>query len=298
MGVLRRELAALYEAFSRGRSSPLPAPPFQYGDFARWQRRMIESGACEPQVAYWKKTLDAPAPRLDFRRGLKARSAPRFQSARAPIRFAAGLLGEIKSFGRREGSTPFMIFVTALAILLHSRTGARDIRIGTLAANRGLPGAEGLIGYFVNALVLQARVSPSMTARELLRQVGAVCLDAYAHQDVPFEYLEALLERRQRGAAVYQVMLNYRNLWTPARDVNGLGIASWSGKYRASDPGVAMSRLDVNFSIHELSTTLTGAVTYKTDLFSERRIAGLLADYRAALKKILASPERRVAQIL
>lgn len=297
MGVLRRELAALYEAFSQGRAAALAPLAFQFADFARWQRRRVESGAFERQIAYWKKTLMPPAPRLDFRRRPGSRSAPRFQSARAPIPFGAGLLGQIRTCARAEGSTPFMLFITALAVVLHARTGARDIRIGTLAANRALPGADGLIGYFVNALILRARVLPSMTGRELLRQVRAVCLEAYAHQDLPFEYLEDLLARGRR-APLYQVMLNYRNLWTPTMTANGLGIASWSGKYRASDPGVAMSRLDVNFSIHELSTTLTGAVTYKTDLFSERRIAGLLADYLAVLKIILAAPDRRVAQIL
>jgi amino acid adenylation domain-containing protein len=297
MGVLRRELAALYEAFSQDRPSPLPALPFQYSDFARWQRRTIECGAFDRQIRYWKKALERPALRLDFQRHLKRKSAPRFQSARAPLRFEPGLLDRIKSFGREQGCTPFMIFVTALAILLRAHTGARDIRIGTLVANRGQSGTDGLIGYFVNALVLRLHVAPSMTARELLRHVRAVCLEAYAHQDVPFEHLEALFEREQKGVPLYQVMLNYRNLWTPALELNGLTIAPWDGKYRASDPGVAMSRLDVNFSIRELSTELTGAVTYKTDLFDERRMARLLADYFAVLKKILVSLEQRVAQI-
>jgi amino acid adenylation domain-containing protein len=298
MGVLRRELAALYEAFSQDRPSPLPALPFQYAGFASWQRRMVECGAFDRQISYWKNSLERPAPRLDFQRRLKRKSAPRFQSARAPLRFETGLLDRIKSFGREQGCTPFMIFLTALGILLRARTGARDIRIGTLVANRGQPATDGLIGYFVNALVLRLHVAPSMTARELLRHVRAVCLEAYAHQDAPFEHLEASLDPKQKGAPLYQVMLNYRNLWTPPLEANGLTIASWDGKYRAGDPGMAMSRLDVNFSIRELSTELTGAVTYKTDLFDARRMARWLADYSAVLERMPASSELRVAEIL
>jgi len=93
-------------------------------------------------------------------------------------------------------------------------------------------------------------------------------------------------------------MLNYRNLWTPELEANGLTIASWDGKYRARDPGVAISRLDVNFSIRELSTELTGGVIYKTDLFDPRRMARLLADYSSILERIPASSQQRVARIL
>lgn len=298
MAVFRRELAALYNAFSQDRPAQLPALPVQYADFARWQHHMIECGAFDRQIRYWKNSLGRQAPRLDFQRHLKRKSAPRFRSARAPLRFGAGLLDRIKFFGREQGCTPFMIFVTALAILLRSHSGVRDIRIGTLVANRGQPGTDGLIGYFVNALILRLEVAPSMILRELLRHVRAVCLAAYGHQDVPFEHLEALLDRKQNGAPLYRVMLNYRNLWTPVLDANGLTIASWDGKYRASDPEIAISRLDVNFNIRELSTELTGAVTYKTDLFNARRIARLLGDYGALLNRMPAFTERRIAEIL
>ena len=213
--------------------------------------------------------------------------------------FDDGLVTQIKSFARAQSCTPFMIFVAGLDILLWSYTGESDIRIGTLVANRGQAGTDGLIGYFVNALVLRTRVLPAMTCVELLNDVRETCLEAYAHQDVPFEYLEALLEKKQKRARVplYQVMFNYRNLWTSPANANGLTIASWNGKNRAGDPGLAMARLDVNFNLRELSTELTGAVNYKTDLFDDRRITKLLADYSEILKQMIAFPKRRISKI-
>ena len=299
MGVFRKELAALYEAFTTAMPSPLPALPFQYSDFITWQKQLLKSGAFERQIAYWRQRLDELAPALEFRREPNLKSAPRFHSARQPMEFTDDLVARIKSFARSQNCTPFMVFVTALDVLLYRWTGETDIRIGTLVANRGQAGTDGLIGYFVNALVLRTRVLPAMTCVEVLRDVRETCLGAYAHQDVPFEYLETLLAKKRKRARppLYQVMFNYRNLWTPTLKSNGLTIASWNGKNRASDPGIAMARLDVNFHLHEMSTKFTGAVNYKTDLFDRSRIAKLLADYSAILKQMIAYPKRRIAKI-
>lgn len=299
MGVFRKELAALYGAFLTDPPSSLPALPFQFSDFAGWQRQLLENGFLEPHLSYWRKRLDKLSPPLDFQRGSKRRRPPRFHSSRQPIEFDGALVARVKSFARTQSCTAFMVFVTALDILLHRYTGESDIRIGTLVANRGQAGTDGLIGYFVNAMVLRTRVLPAMSCVALLKDVRETCLGAYAHQDVPFEFLESVLERKHRsaGTPLYQVMFNYRNLWTPTLESNGLTIASWNGKNRAASPGLAMARLDVNFHLREVSTKLTGAVNYKTDLFDGPRIVKLLADYFAILQQMTAYPERRISTI-
>ncbi len=170
MGVFRKELTALYSAFSKGLPAPLPPLPFQFSDFIHWQKQLIDNGVFDRQVAYWQKRLDGLSPALQFRRAGKRKSSPRFHSARQPIRFDDGLVTQIKSFARAQSCTPFMIFVAGLDILLWSYTGESDIRIGTLVANRGQAGTDGLIGYFVNALVLRTRVLPAMTCVELLKR--------------------------------------------------------------------------------------------------------------------------------
>jgi non-ribosomal peptide synthetase component F len=136
-----------------------------------------------------------------------------------------------------------------------------------------------------------------MRVTDFMKIVRATCLEAYAHQDMPFEYLEALMQKEEKGgnAPVYQVMLNYRNVSPQFAENRGLKIASWNGKYRAGDPGIAISRLDVNFHLHELPTKLTGTVNYKTDLFGEATIMKLSRDYAAILAQAVAHPERRIS---
>jgi hypothetical protein len=295
MGVFRRELAALYGAFSRGLSSPLPELAFQFADFARWQRDLLKTDHLNDQIAYWRKQLAAPAPVLRFQHG-RGSARARYRSARAPLRFDDRLFARIQDFARAQSCTPFMVLLAGLHVLLHHYTGARALRIGTLAANRGRRGAAELIGYFINALVLCARIRPGMSGAELIRQVRETCVAAYAHQDLPFERLEALLDedREQRRRPLYQVMLNYRNQITPALEANGLTIASWDGQHRAADPGIAMSRLDLSFHLRELQGKLTGAVEYKTDLFDENAITRLLQSYEKILAQIVKHPGRRI----
>jgi hypothetical protein len=298
MGVFRKELAALYDAFSRALPSPLAELPVQFSDFAYWQRGLLTSKHLADDISYWHEQLGDPSPPLDFQRGRKRRRTVRFHSSRRPFLLDAAQFADIKSFARAESCTPFMVFITALNVLLYRYTGQNDIRIGTLVANRGQRGTEALIGYFVNAVVLRTRLSPTFTWRQLLKEVRQICLTAYAHQDVPFEYLEASLEKRSRGApSMYQVMLNYRSLSSPTLPANGLTIASWNEKNRAADPGIAISRLDVNFHLREVSTKLTGAVNYRSDLFDEGAITGLLEAYLEILKQMIAQPEQEISRV-
>ena len=296
MGVFRRELAALYDAFSQGLPSPLPELSIQFADFAHWQRQLLKKGFFQKQISYWLEQLGTPAEPLDLRRGGKNKKAVRFHSSRRPIEINDRLFGSVKAFAREQDCTPFMVFVAALNILVHRHTGASDIRIGTLVANRGQPGIEGLIGYFVNALVLRADIQPRMTFADVISQVRTTSVAAFAHQDLPFEHLEALLEHEHgKHTPPYRVMLNYRNQTTPALEANGLTIASWNEKQRAGDPGIDISRLDLNFHLRELPTTLTGVVNYKTDLFDDAAIAKFLEDYAAILKKIVRHENARIA---
>jgi non-ribosomal peptide synthetase component F len=146
-------------------------------------------------------------------------------------------------------------------------------------------------------VVLRVIVRPSLTFSQLVGQVRQACIEAYAHQDLPFEHLETLVAQNKRQGPLYQVMLNYRNQSTPPLAANGLTIASWDGKHRARDPGIAMSRADLNFHLRELSTHLAGAVTYKTDLFDDAAIATLLEQFQTILEQLAAERHARVADL-
>jgi hypothetical protein len=299
MGIFRKELAVLYGAFANHLPSPMPDLPVQFADFAAWQLRMLKHGYLDRQISYWRKRLGGPLAALAFRRGTKRKKGTRFHSSRRAIEFNAAPFGRIKAFAREQNCTSFMVFIAGLNILLYRYTGQRDIRIGTLVANRSQSETGGVIGYFVNALVLRVRVQPDIRLVQFIKNVRATCLEAYGHQDLPFEYLETLLEKEKKGkyAPLYQVMLNYRNVSPQPDESRGLRIASWNGKYRVGDPGIAISRLDVNFHLHELPTKLTGAVTYKTDLFDTAAITKFLRDYSAILAQMVAHPERRIDAI-
>ena len=299
MGLFRKELALCYAAITRGVPLPLPDLPIQFSDFTRWQRKILADGLLDGQISYWRGQLDAPAPRLVFRRPvIRAQPARFHQQAAQALEIGEALLTRIKHFAGERHCTPFMVFVAALNILLHRLTGETDIRIGTLTANRSQPGTEGVIGYFVNALILRTTVDPQLQCRELLKAVRRICLSAFAHQDVPFEYLESVLERKLTppSAPWYQVMLNYRNLSAAPESSNGLTISPWYGKKRAADPGIAIARLDLDFHLRELPTKVTGVVSYKTDLFRDRDIAKILDGFAAILDQMIADADRRISK--
>jgi len=300
MAVFRKELTVLYQAFSQGLPSPLPDLPIQFPDFVAWQRQILSKGLLSRQISYWRGQLSEPPACIDFHGDAKGNNRVRFHSSRKPLEIDDDLFKRLKNFAGEMICTPFMVFVAALKILIYRLSGQQDVRIGTLTANRGQRGTDGLIGYFVNALVLRTRLEPNLNCREFLQKVRAVCLDAYTHPDVPFEHLEDLLEEnhKRHGAPLYQVMFNYRNLSTPSVSANGLTIASWEGKNRAANPGIEISRLDVNFHVRELSTELTGAVNYRTDLFDEPAITRFLGSYSGILNQMILSPDRRIANIM
>jgi len=180
-------------------------------------------------------------------------------------------------------------------ILLHLLTNERDIRISTLVANRGQRGTAGMIGYFVNMLILRNDVSPNITVRELLQEVREVCLSAYARQDLPFDYLESLLENQNGNRKpICPVMLNYRNFPIPPRNICGLKIASWDGQDRVGNPGLMISRLDLMIHLRDTATKLTGAVNYKTDLFTDERVRKMMSSFRKILTHLTVQPDKRI----
>jgi non-ribosomal peptide synthetase component F len=129
--------------------------------------------------------------------------------------------------------------------------------------------------------------------------VRATCIAAYAHQDLPFEYLESELERSSKHGEEldYRVMLNYRNQPEPARQSGGIAFSRWDGKNRAGAPGIAISRLDLSFELREASSKLTGAVNFKTDLFSDDTITEMLEDYQKIVRQLIANPERKISRL-
>lgn len=299
MRLLRSELAQLYGAFAQGRSSPLAELPFQFVDFTRWQKRLLDSGGLRWQFDYWKKTLAGAAPKLVFPKQPKRPGAASVRAARKRFDIDDRLFAHVRQLARRQKTTPFIVLLAALDAWLFRMTGCRDLRVGTLVANRSRPGTERLIGYFVNAVVLRARMAPRMSFAELLDQARAAALGAFAHQDLPIEELAREMKQKKssRSMPLYSVMLNYRRFSNYRETVAGLTLASYSDRDRAADPEMALTSADLSFDFRELSTKLTASVNFRINRFDEVTLDCMIEAFPSVLSQCLARPERRLSSI-
>ena len=297
MRLFRNELAAFYKAFAQGEPATVAALPYQFVDFSRWQRQMLDTGRFDDQLNYWQKQLAGPLPRIDFPSVGKRRKKLTLRSGRMSMDMSAAVRAAIHKLARRQKTTPFVVLVAALDLWLYRLTGCRDLCVGTLVANRQQSHTENLIGYFVNAVVLRTRIAPRMSFDALLQQTRSVAQQAFAHQDLPIADLSCSLpDEGGEAIPLYQVMVNYRRLVEEPEEAAGLRFAHWSkGRDRAADPEVALTSAELSFEFRELATKLTVTVDYRCSLFDERDAQHLLDGFMAVLGAAVERPERRLA---
>src|SRR6185369_9164012 len=186
-GVLIREFTEIYETFRGGTQSTLKELDIQYADFAVWQRKWLEGSTLERQIDYWRRQLSG-APMLNLRRGQAPYLSSR-KAARVSFQVTTELTNQLKALSRREGVTLFMTLLAAYQMVLGRYAKQEDVVVGADIANRNRLEIEGMIGFFVNQLVLRVKLQGRSSFGELLAQVREVTLGADAHQDVPFEKL-------------------------------------------------------------------------------------------------------------
>ncbi|EZP65757.1 non-ribosomal peptide synthetase [Pseudomonas sp. RIT357] len=216
LNILIDEFSRLYAAASQGQSLELPALALQYADYGSWQRQWLAEGEGQRQLAYWKNQLGDEHPTLSLATD-HPRSAQHIRSAsRHSVRLSAGLSEAIRQTAQANESTPFMLLLAAFQTLLYRYSGQRDIRIGVPNANRPRQETQGLIGFFINTLVLRAELDGRLPFNQLLAATRETALGAQAHQDLPFEQLlEAFPQAREQG--LFQVMFNHQQ-----RDLSAL----------------------------------------------------------------------------
>jgi hypothetical protein len=217
-GVLTRELTTLYTAFRRGEPSPLPELPVQYADFAQWQRQWLQGAMMEKLVAYWRAAL-AGLPTLELPTDRPHPASASYRGGRVELELSAPLMQSLKALSRRESVTLFMTLLAAYQVLLHRYSGQDDIAIGVPTAGRSRSELEPMIGFFVNTLVLRGDLKGNPSFREYLTRVRGRALDAYTHQELPFEKLvEELAPKRDLARnPLFQASLAINN--TPAAKV-------------------------------------------------------------------------------
>lgn len=291
MGIVMAELGQLYDAFCRGRPSPLAELAVRYADYAVWQRAWLSPAVMEPQLAYWKKRLANLAP-LDLPSDRPRPARQSYRGARVPIALPESLTAALNDLSHRLALTPFMTLLAAWQVLLHRYSGQTDIAIGTAVANRQRPEVEGVIGLFVNSLVLRGDLSGDPSFTELLRRVKESWLGADAHRDLPFEKLvqELQPERDLSRNPLFQVQFVLQNATRRTTGVAGLAI-------EPIETSTVHSPFDLSISLREQECRYIGYIDYSTDLFDGERIERMAGHFQTLLSAIVADPDQAIATL-
>jgi amino acid adenylation domain-containing protein len=291
--LLARELSDLYRAFTSGRPSPLPPLAVQYADFAAWQRSLLTGERLERELVHWRRALGSGEParlRPDHPRGASPSRAA--ESTMPPL--AAPVLAALRDLGRCEGATLFMTLLAAFQALLHRWTGADRVTAGTPVATRPDAVTEALPGFFLNTLALAVDCGGAPTFRQLLQRTREAALEAYAHQEVPFEkVVEAVQPDRRSGLQpLFQAFFQVRTPW-PSLDLPGLRIRPVAAVQ--GDQGG--SPFDLAVSLEATDEALLGGAEYDAALFEASTLTALLADFRQLLEAVAADPDLPLAAL-
>ncbi|MEC4817871.1 MAG: condensation domain-containing protein, partial [Scytonema sp. PMC 1069.18] len=291
IGVLIRELAALYETSSVKKISPLPELPIQYADFAVWQRQSMQGELQKMQLSYWKQQL-AGSSTLVLPTDRPRPPVQSFRGAVASFKLSPNLTDMLRSLSNREGVTLFMTLLAAFQTLLYRYTGLEDICIGSPIANRNQVEIQNLIGFFVNTLVLRTDLSGNPSFLKLLSRVREMCVSAYAHADIPFEQLVEKLqpERNLSHMPLFQVMFSLQENSQKDLILPGLTL-SWFQMHSQT------ARFDLTLHIIDAEPELKGLLEYNTDLFNAETIARILQHFRNLLEGIVANPHARLLNL-
>ena len=285
LSVFFRELSALYEGFSTGKPSPFVELPLQYSDFAVWQRQWLTGEVLEEQLSYWKNQLaDAPNV-LDLPADRPRPPVQTYRGTRQNLELSQDLTIKLKALSLHEGVTLYVTLLAAFQTLLQRYTQRDDILVGSPIAGRNRIEIEELIGFFVNTLVLRTDLSGDPSFRQLLVRVRKVALDAYVHQDLPFEKLVEELhpQRNLSHSPLFQVMFAFQNVPTTELSLTGLTVNSLN-----LDRDTAT--FDLSLVMVEQAKSLSGTIEYNTDLFDSASIIRMIGHFQTLLESIVADP--------
>ena len=290
MEIVHEELERLYEAFSAKQPSPLPDLPIQFADFARWQHDWMKGEVLENQISFWKKELAGAPAILELPTDKPRPGAQSFRGAAEPLHIPSKLLDQLKALGREHQATLFMVLEAAFMALLHRYTGQEDIVVGTPISGRTQSETQGLIGLFLNTVLLRAKFDDRQNFVALLQQVRDRALGAYAHSELPFERLVAELatDRDPSRMPLFQVMFILHN---------SDGVSYVSKVPGNRELGTGTSKFDLTLILSEDKKGLDGLLEYSTDLFEVATIRRLAGYYSRILESCAANPEKRVSEL-
>lgn len=291
MGILVQEIAMLYIAFVKGEQSPLPDLPIQYADYAVWQRQWLEGEVLQDQLLYWKQKLGGALPVLELPTD---RPRPAIQSYCGDVQsmeLEQALSASLKQLSRQKGVTTFMLMLAAFKVLLYRYSGQQDIVVGTPTAGRNRAEIEGLIGFFVNTLVMRSQLIGECSFSEVVSREKEVVLEAFRHQDVPFERLVVELQpaRSLSYTPLFQVMFTLDSVQPETLSLPDLTLSTF-------EPDLKTAKFDLTLTVID-SQNLAVAIEYNTDLFDGSTISRMLDHFHNLLEGISANPEQQISTL-
>jgi amino acid adenylation domain-containing protein/FkbH-like protein len=290
--ILFREMEEFYKAQLEAREANLPELPIQYGDYAAWQREWLSDESLREQLDFWKAQLNGKPPITELMTDRPRGRAPTFAGRTLTRRLDADLVRRVKQLAAGKEATLFMVCLAAFKTLIHRYTGLEDIVLGTPVAGRSRIETEGLIGFFVNTLLLRTNLAGDPTFEELLHHVRGVALDAYAHQDLPFEKLVDLLrpDRSPSHLVFSNIMFALQ-----ARTTEGATLPGLQVEWLDVDTGTA--KFDMTFVVQDSGRGLAACVEYNSDLFAPETMERLLGHFENLLRGIAANPAQRLSEL-
>jgi pristinamycin I synthase-3/4 len=294
IGAWLREIVILYTAFRQGLPCPLSPLPIQYADYAVWQRERLQGAALERDLRYWRDRLHDVQP-LALATDFPRPAIHSYKGATVPFELRGDTYDGLKSLAQQERATLFMTLAAAFAVLLARYTDQDDLSLGMPTAGRSRTELEGLIGLFVNTVVLRVDLSGNPEFVEVIRRVRETTLEALAHEDLPFEKLVTEIRpiRHLARNPLFQVVFSLQN----ARSV-ALGSGTLTGMpLELVDVARGSAKFDLEVYLEEWPSGVYGYVEYATELFEERTIARMLEHYAAVLAAVVAAPRTRVQAI-
>lgn len=292
LAVFYQELATFYNSYCGHSRASLPELPIQYSDYAVWQRQHLRGEVLERQLVYWKERLqdapgllnlptDRPRPPVQF-----------YNGARRSVRLAHSLIEGLKTLSQRQRATLFMTMLAAWQTLLYRYTNQSDIVVGVPTAGRKHLETEKLIGFFVNTLALRTDLSGDPTFSELLARVNKTALEAFEHDELPFEKLveELQPERHLSYSPLFQVMFAFQNLPQNSERMHGIEV-------RHCEVDAKIAKFDLTLSIRRSGEGQLATMEYNTDLFDGATIERMLRHYQTLLEGLVTNPEARISDL-
>jgi amino acid adenylation domain-containing protein len=297
-GIFFDELRTLYHAFSVGEPAPLPELEIQYADFSAWQRKWLQGSVLEAQLTYWKKQLAGAPAMLELPTDKPRPSVQTYQGARQSYLLNSDVTEGLRTLCQREGTTLFMTLLAAFQTLLSRYTGQEDIVIGSPVAGRNRAEVEGLIGFFINTLVLRGDLHGDPTFKELLRRLREVTLEAYGQQDLPFEKLieELNLGRDMSRSPLFQVFFNLLNASSESHQTLSTAVQRHVPPPVAK-PTVESTKFDLTLYAVNQNEHIRLDLVYNTDLFEAATITRMFGHFQTLLEGILTNPEQRLSTL-